>query len=78
MRVGVGEVTAVLVSEGTAWNPDVAKDMVNRLDEVWRNTVDASVDAGLIDLGPLPASDDDDRLFMEDIDELFFDQEDGG
>jgi hypothetical protein len=54
IRVGVGEVYSMMVAEGTAWNPDVAKDMVNRIDELWRNTIESAVDAGLIDTSPLP------------------------
>jgi hypothetical protein len=76
IRVGVGEVYSMMVAEGTAWNPDVAKDMVNRIDELWRNTIESAVDAGLIDTSPLPRdSDDDDDDFMSDIDDLFSDRE---
>jgi len=76
IRVGVGEVYSMMVAEGTAWNPDVAKDMVNRIDELWRNTIESAVDAGLIDTSPLPRDDDDDDDdFMSDIDDLFSDKE---
>ena len=76
IRVGVGEVYSMMVAEGTAWNPDVAKDMVNRIDELWRNTIESAVDAGLIDTSPLPRdSDDDDDDFMSGIDDLFSDRE---
>jgi len=76
MRVGVGEVYAVLVSEGSAWQPDVANDMVNRLHDVWRNTLDSAVDAGVIDVGPLQRDVEDEELLAE-IDDLFFDSEVG-
>lgn len=75
MRVGVGEVYAMMVAEGTAWSPDVAKDMVSRLDELWRNSIESAVDAGLIDTAPLPANDDDDDDDLFDFDELFSDKE---
>ena len=72
MRVGVGEVYAMMVAEGSAWSPDVAKDMVSRLDELWRNSIESAVDAGLIDTSPLPLDDDDD----DDLDDDEFDDED--
>ena len=79
MRVGVGEVYAMMVAEGSAWSPDVAKDMVSRLDELWRNSIESAVDAGLIDTTPLPRDDDDDDYdaedLLNDLDELFSDKE---
>ena len=71
MRVGVGEVYAMMVAEGSAWSPDVAKDMVSRLDELWRNAIETAVDAGLIDTSPLPLDDDD------DLDDDLDDDDDG-
>lgn len=79
MRVGVGEVYAMMVAEGSAWSPDVAKDMVSRLDELWRNSIESAVDAGLIDTSPLRRDDDDDDYddedLLNDLDELFSDKE---
>lgn len=76
MRVGVGEVYAMMVAEGSAWSPDVAKDMVARLDELWRNAIESAVDAGLIDTDPLSRDDDDDDDdFLSDLDDLFSDKE---
>jgi hypothetical protein len=76
VRVGVGEVFAMVVAEGSSWNPDVAKDIINRTDELWQNTIDAAVDAGLIDIGQsLPDDDEDDDDFFSDIDDLFSDKE---
>jgi hypothetical protein len=77
VRVGVGEVFAMVVAEGSSWNPDVAKDIINRTDELWQNTIEAAVDAGLIDIGtPTPIDDDeDDDEFFSDLDDLFSDKE---
>ena len=76
VRVGVGEVFAMVVAEGSSWNPDVARDIINRTDELWRNTIESAVDAGLIDTGsPAPLDDDDDDEFFSDIDDLFSDKE---
>lgn len=77
VRVGVGEVFAMVVAEGSSWNPDVARDIINRTDELWRNTIESAVDAGLIDIGTpaVPLDDDDDDEFFSDIDDLFSDKE---
>ena len=79
VRVGVGEVFAMVVAEGSSWNPDVAKDIINRTDELWQNTIEAAVEAGLIDIGtgisPLDDEDDDDDEFFSDLDDLFSDKE---
>lgn len=90
MRVGVGEVYAMMVAEGSAWSPDVAKDMVSRLDELWRNTIETAVESELIDISPLPRDDDDEDYdnddddgdddydhedLLKDLDELFSDKE---
>ena len=79
VRVGVGEVFAMVVAEGSSWNPGVAKDIINRTDELWQNTIAAAVDAGLIDIGTSKPfdddEDDDDDEFFSDIDELFSDKE---
>lgn len=85
-RVGVGEVHAMIAAEGVAWTPDVAKDMVNRLDELWHNTIWSAVECGLIDTG-LPDGvegvdeEDDDEETVEDetfLTRLFSEDEGGG
>lgn len=84
-RVGVGEVHAMIAAEGVAWTPDVAKDMVNRLDELWHNTIWSAVECGLIDTG-LPdgvegEEEDDDEETVGDetfLTRLFSEDEGGG
>jgi hypothetical protein len=68
IRVGVGDVYSMVVAEGASWNPDIARDLVNRLDEVWRNTIETAVEAGLIDTSPqvLPVEDCEDDDFDDD------------
>jgi len=77
IRVGVGEVYAMVVAEGSSWNPDVARDMVGRLNDVWRETIETAVDVGLIDTSPLPREIEDDDFLDEELDEIFSDKEVG-
>jgi hypothetical protein len=39
MHAMYGEIRCSIIAEGAAWSPDVANDMVNRMHELWYNTL---------------------------------------
>lgn len=60
-HIGYGEIRCSLISEGTAWSPDVAQDMVNRLNDLWFNTLQSLDEFGM--LASSGEGDDDDDEF---------------
>lgn len=62
-HIGYGEIRCSLISEGTAWSPDVAQDMVNRLNDLWFNTLQSLDEFGMLassgDGAPEEEDDDD-------------------
>lgn len=47
-HIAYGEIRCSLISEGTAWNPDIAEDMVNRLNGLWFNTLQSLDEFGML------------------------------
>jgi hypothetical protein len=56
MHAMYGEIRCSIIAEGVSWSPDVANDMVNRLHEVWYNTLHE-----LNQFGMLGAEEEDDE-----------------
>jgi hypothetical protein len=61
VHVGYGELRCALVAEGVSWSPDVAADMVSRMQGLFANTMAEAYQYGLLeddddddDLGPTP------------------------
>lgn len=48
VHIGYGDIRVALVAEGESWSPDVARDMVNRVGEIWRNTLEGLWEVGLV------------------------------
>ena len=57
VHVGYGELRCALVAEGVSWSPDVAADMVSRMQSLFCNTLLEVYQYGLLD-----DDDDDDDL----------------
>ena len=45
-RVVYGDLRVELVAEGASWNPDVADDMIKRLNGMWRSSLEAMMETG--------------------------------
>lgn len=61
-HIGYGEIRCSLISEGTAWSPDVAQDMVNRLNDLWFNTLQSLDEFGMLASSGEGGDDDDDEF----------------
>jgi hypothetical protein len=49
VHVGYLDLRASLVAEGVSWSPDVASDMVNRMSQLWENTLRTGVEYGMFE-----------------------------
>lgn len=47
-HIGYGDIRCSLISEGTAWSPDVAQDMINRLNDLWFSTLQSLDEFGML------------------------------
>ena len=45
-RVVYGDLRVELVAEGVSWNPDVADDMIKRLNGMWRASLESMMETG--------------------------------
>jgi hypothetical protein len=61
MHAMYGEIRCSIIAEGASWSPDVANDMVNRMHELWYNTLHELYQFGMLgeeeeedDYGPTP------------------------
>jgi hypothetical protein len=45
-RVVYGDLRVELVAEGASWNPDVADDMIKRLNGMWRASLESMIETG--------------------------------
>lgn len=61
-HIGYGDIRCSLISEGTAWSPDVAQDMVNRLNELWFSTLQSMDEFGMLASSGEGDDDDDDEF----------------
>jgi hypothetical protein len=80
MHAMYGEIRCSIIAEGASWAPDVANDMVNRMHELWFNTLRELQQFGMLsveeededDYGPTPDKELIDpkvvRLSEEDLD----------
>jgi hypothetical protein len=48
LHVGYLDLRVALISEGTSWSPDVATDMINRMQNLWDNTLRTAIEYGLV------------------------------
>jgi len=63
MHAMYGEIRCSIIAEGASWSPDVANDMINRMHELWYNTLHELYQFGMLgaeeeededDFGPTP------------------------
>lgn len=62
-HIGYGEIRCSLISEGTAWSPDVAQDMINRLNDLWFNTLQSLDEFGMLATSSDAEEEDDDDFY---------------
>lgn len=58
MHVGYGDLRCSIVAEGVSWSPDVADDMITRMQQLWQNTLTTSWEY------EMTAVDEDDPLYL--------------
>lgn len=68
VRIVYDDIRCELIAEGASWNPDVANDMVARLKDLWRDSMQTIVESGAYELryGNASAVEDDDEEEDED------------
>jgi hypothetical protein len=49
MHISWGDIRCSVIAEGRSWSPDVADDMVNRMGDLWENTLRSISDTGHFD-----------------------------
>lgn len=49
MHVAWGDIRCSIIAEGRSWSPDVANDMVNRMEKMWDNTLRTISDTGFFE-----------------------------
>jgi hypothetical protein len=59
MHVAWGDIRCSIIAEGRSWSPDVANDMVNRMNQLWENTLTGISDTGYFDSMAEEEDDDD-------------------
>jgi hypothetical protein len=78
VHVGYGELRCALVAEGVSWSPDVASDMISRMQVLFSNTMAEAYQYGIIgedededEYGPTPEKElmDPRVVFLEAEDE---------
>ena len=45
-RVVYGDLRVELTAEGASWNPDVADDLIKRVNALWRSSLEAMQETG--------------------------------
>ena len=65
VHVGYGELRCALVAEGVSWSPDVAADMVSRMQHLFCNTLLEVYQYGLLDDGDDDLSPSSDGELMD-------------
>jgi len=45
-RVVYGDLRVELTAEGVSWNPDVADDLIKRVNSLWRSSLEAMQETG--------------------------------
>ena len=53
------DLNLAIMSEGSSWSPDVADDMVNRMERYLENTVRTMIEYGLMEASELEEEDED-------------------
>jgi hypothetical protein len=48
-RVSYGDLQVVLTAEGASWNPDVADDLIKRVNGLWLSALEAMQETGAWD-----------------------------
>ena len=43
-KVTYGELRVELIAEGASWNPDVADDLIKRVNNLWKESLNAMVE----------------------------------
>lgn len=43
-KVNYGELRVELIAEGASWNPDVADDLIKRVNNLWKESLNAMVE----------------------------------
>lgn len=57
-RVVYGDLRVELIAEGASWNPDVADDLIKRVNGLWRSSLESMVETDAWEAAT--ASDEDD------------------
>lgn len=45
-RISYGDLQVMLTAEGASWNPDVADDLIKRVNGLWRSSLEAMQETG--------------------------------
>jgi hypothetical protein len=45
-KVTYGDLQVALTAEGASWNPDVADDLIKRVGQLWKESLDAMNETG--------------------------------
>lgn len=59
-RVIFGDLRVELTAEGASWNPDVADDLIKRVNHLWKSSLESMIETGTWEDSSVLIDDDDD------------------
>lgn len=45
-KVSYGDLQVILTAEGASWNPDVADDLIKRVRQLWKDSLESMAETG--------------------------------